>query len=104
MSSGLAHVGKIREKFSGIRVEWDADYSRKFDQAGCLSQVDWTSPFKACANLFGNETAYDILIDNGRQLNLDVKHKIKKWERRNFLSSERREETISPEWDYIHFM
>ena len=22
---------------------------------------------------------YDILIDNGRQLNLDVKHKVNKW-------------------------
>ena len=32
MSSGPTHIGEIREKFSVIRVRWDADYRSKLDQ------------------------------------------------------------------------
>jgi len=53
---------------SEIRVRWDADHPCKLDQMGCLTQVGWKSPFHACANMFDAEIAYDLLIDNGRQL------------------------------------
>ena len=79
MSSGPVHMGGVREKFNGIGVGWDADYPCKLDQVGCLIQVGWNSPFHACANMLGDETAYDILTDNGRPLNLDVRYKIGKW-------------------------
>ena len=37
------------------------------------------STHDACANTLGDEITYDLLIDNGRQVKLDIKHKISKW-------------------------
>ena len=79
MSIGPAHMGEIREKFSGTRVRWDADYLCKLDQVGCLTQVCWNPPFHACADMLGARTTYDLLTGNGRQPNLDVKHKMSRW-------------------------
>ena len=96
----------------GICVRWDEDYPCKHVNsirwATSLRwlpiQVGWKSQLHACANIFGAETAYDLVIDNGRQLSFDVKRKISKWKWRNFLFSKPKEETIPPEWDGIHFM
>ena len=101
MTSGPAHMGEIREK-----CQWDprqVGCRLSLDQMGCLTQVGWKSLFHACANMLGTETAYDLLIENCRQLNLNVKHEVSKWKCRNFLFSKRREEIIPQEWDGIHF-
>ena len=83
MSSGPAHMVEISEKCQWDRCQAGCRlyiYTYKLDQLGCLTQAGWKSPCHACAKSFDAETAYDTVIGNGQHLNLDVKHKINKWE------------------------
>ena len=66
----------IHEKYQWDPRRCEVKYPCKYDQMCCLTQEGWKSPFHACANMFGNEAAYDLLIDYGGQLNLKAKHKM----------------------------
>ena len=79
MSRGPAYIGETHELCHWALRQLNADSQYKLDQVGFLTQVDWKPPFYTRTNKFGAETAYNLLTDNGRKLNLDVTHKISKW-------------------------